>query len=148
MDAEQAIEETKQTILNLTRNGLCLTDVQASEELRTGTAYRLQKIEQEEYVHADQHEQLRTERERLDQERMKVRVEQEYWQRKLNESFADLENRDALEQDERPDDELREKVEFYRRRLSQLGMVNELAIEEFEESNCVVIFSRNITTIW
>ena len=134
VETQQAVEDTHQTITQMRQEREALwIEVQKNEDVNVGLRAEIQKVEQEEETLSGQYEAIRKEKEAADQERMRVEVEEEYWRRKLDESFASLENREELERDERSDEELAEKVEFYRRRLSQLGVVNELAIEEYEE---------------
>ena len=133
-ETEKEIETIRQTIdENRKERDTIWKEVQQGEELTQGLRSEVRKIEQEESSLQEQYEVLRKEREHHDQERMKIQVENEYWNKKLDETFAGLENKEQYEKDERPDEELTEKLDFYRRRLSQLGVVNELAIEEFEE---------------
>jgi chromosome segregation protein len=108
-------------------------EVQQGEEITQGIRSELKKIDLEDSSLQDKFEALRKEQGILDQERMKLQVENEYWQRKLDAEFQALEEKEECEKDERSDDDLLEKQDFYRRRLSQLGIVNELAIEEYEE---------------
>ncbi len=133
-EAQQAIENAKNTIVQLKedRNSLW-KELQESEEIHHGLRAEIQKVEEEENQNQERYESIRQEKDNVDQERMKTQVEEEYWRRQLDETFSKLENRLELERDERSDDELNEKSAFYRRRLEQLGLVNELAIEEYEE---------------
>ncbi|RJP32808.1 MAG: chromosome segregation protein SMC [Candidatus Omnitrophota bacterium] len=130
----QSIEESKNTITQLRedRNSLW-KEVQENEEIHRGLRAEIQKIEEEENRNQDQYELIRKDKDTADQERMKYQVEEEYWRRQFEETYAVLDNREELERDERGDDELKEKSSFFRRRLEQLGLVNELAIEEYEE---------------
>lgn len=108
-------------------------EVCSLEETTQGLRSELRKVEEEESGIAEQYEKVRKEQSTMDQERMRLQVEDEYWRKKLDDSYSLLEDKAECEKDQRSDEELNEKVEFYRRRLSQLGVVNELAIEEFEE---------------
>ena len=133
-ETEKEIETIRQTIDgNRSERDTIWKEVQQGEELTQGLRSEVRKIDQEESTLQDQYEILRKDREKHDQERMKIQVENEYWVKKLDETFVELENKEQFEKDSRPDEELTEKLDFYRRRLSQLGVVNELAIEEFEE---------------
>ena len=134
LETRQALEETKNTIAQLREEREELwQDLCQCEEINQGLRADIQKVEKEELSLQDHYEALRKEKEKSDQEQMRLKVEKEYWERKLEESFSTLENRDELERDERNDEEIQEKAEFFRRRLNQLGVVNELAIEEYEE---------------
>ncbi len=133
-ESMQAIEEVKESMVRLREERDDLwKEVCSLEETTQGLRSELKKVEEEENTVTQQYEDLRKEREALEQEKMKQQVEEEYWRKKLDESFAELENKEELQRDERSDEEIQEKIEFYRRRISQLGVVNELAIEEFEE---------------
>ncbi len=131
---EKAIEETKTAVTHSRQERDDVwKEVCATEEITQGLRSELRTVENEENTVIEQYERLRTEREGAEQERMKLQVEEEYWRCKLDESFSELDNKEACERDERDDEALNDKAEFYRRRLNQLGMVNELAIEEYEE---------------
>ncbi|MEW6236484.1 MAG: chromosome segregation protein SMC [Candidatus Omnitrophota bacterium] len=132
----KAVEEVKTSMVALREERDAVwKEVCALEETTQCLRSEVKKIEESENVLLEQYEAVRSERESLEQERMKLQVETEYWKRKLDEVFSELEDKEECERDPRSDEEVQEKVEFYRRRLSQLGVVNELAIEEFEEVN-------------
>lgn len=134
IETEKAIEDIKNANSKLREERDAVwKEVCAGEENTQGLRSELKRIEDEESSVAERYESLRTEREAADQQRMKLQVEQDYWKRKLDETFVELENKEECERDERSDEELLEKIDFYRRRLNQLGIVNELAIEEFED---------------
>ncbi len=129
-----AIEETQAAIVQQREDQSSVwKEVSESEELSQGIRNDVKAIEQEESTHQEHYETLRSEREDQSQTRMKMQVERDYWKKRLDEEFSTLNNKDECERDERDDEALLEKVEFYRRRLSQLGVVNELAIEEYED---------------
>jgi len=134
VETGQAIEEAKNAVQRLREERdsvwqkVCALE-ETTQLLRAG----LKQVEAEEASLAQAHEEWRAHKESIEQERMKLQVEEEYWRRKLEESFALLAEKEECERDERPDEEINEKIDFYRRRLAQLGMVNELAIEEYEE---------------
>lgn len=129
-----AIEETQKAIVQQREDQSNVwKEVSASDEISQGIRAEVKGIEQEESTHQEQYETLRSEREEQSQTRMKMQVERDYWRKRLDEEFSTLDNKEECERDERDDDALNEKVEFYRRRLSQLGVVNELAIEEYED---------------
>ncbi|MBD3267599.1 hypothetical protein GF373_13100, partial [bacterium] len=131
---QQEIDETKKRIEeHRQERDSVWNHVREGEEITQGLRSEVKKVEDEENRLQENLEALRKDREKLDQDRMKLQVEDEYWRKKLNEEFETLEDRENLEKDERTDEELTEKVEFYRRRLGQLGVVNELAIEEYED---------------
>lgn len=133
-ETEKAIEETKGSMVHVREERDSVwKEVCAGEQTTQGIRSELRKVEEEESGVLEQYETLRKERETTEQERMKLQVEEEYWRRKLDESYADLDGKEECERDERPDEELNEKIDFYRRRIAQLGIVNELAIEEYEE---------------
>ena len=129
-----AIEETQKAIVQqrLDQSNVW-KEVSESDEISQGIRTEVKAIEQEESNHQEQYETLRSEREEQSQTRMKMQVERDYWRKRLDQEFSTLDNKDECERDERDDEALTEKVEFYRRRLSQLGVVNELAIEEYED---------------
>ncbi len=134
LETRQAIEETKNTITELrTEREELWQELCQCEEINQGLRSDIQKVEKEESGLQELFESLRKEKEKSDQDQMRLTVEKEYWEKKLEETFSTLENREELERDDRSDAEIKEKVEFFRRRLSQLGIVNELAIEEYEE---------------
>ncbi|MBI1390818.1 MAG: chromosome segregation protein SMC [bacterium] len=134
LETEKAIEESQNSIAALRKQQSELwKEVTASEETSQGIRSEVNKIESEESTHAEQYETLRSSRESMSQDRMKMQVERDYWRKRLNEEFAALDNKEEIERDERSDEELGEKVDFYRRRIAQLGVVNELAIEEYED---------------
>ncbi|MBN2325918.1 MAG: chromosome segregation protein SMC [Candidatus Omnitrophica bacterium] len=133
-ETEKAIEDAKKSMVHiLEERDAAWKEVCAGEQTTEGIRSELSKVENEENGQVEQYEGLRKEREAADQEHMKLQVEEEYWRRKLDESYADIDNKEECERDSRSDDELNEKIEFYRRRIAQLGIVNELAIEEYEE---------------
>ncbi len=134
VETAKALEETKDSIIKVREErDLVWKEVRSGEETTQGIRSEINKIEGEETSLMNNFEKLRYEREAADQERLKLEVEEEYWRKKLDESYATLEDKEECERDQRNDEELNEKIEFYRRRISQLGIVNELAIEEYEE---------------
>ena len=134
IETAKALEDTKNSIVKVREERDAVwKEVRSGEETTQGIRSELSKIEGEETGLMNNFEKLRQERELADQERLKLEVEEEYWRKKLDESYADLDDKEECERDPRNDEELKEKIEFYRRRISQLGIVNELAIEEYEE---------------
>lgn len=134
VETEKAIAETKQSMVHVREERDAVwKEVCAGEQTTQGIRSEIRKVEEEESGVVEQFETLRKERETTEQERMKLQVEEEYWRRKLDESYADLDRKEDCERDERGDEEINEKIDFFRRRIAQLGIVNELAIEEYEE---------------
>ncbi len=134
IETEKAIEDSKEAVRRLREERDSVWQkVCAIEEATQTLRAEMKQVEAEEGALALAHEEFRNQKEAAEQERMKTQVEEEYWRRKLDESFALLDDKEACERDDRPDEEIAEKIEFYRRRLAQLGMVNELAIEEYDE---------------
>lgn len=133
-EVSKALEITEANIVELRqKRESVLKDVEESESTSSGIRSEMKKVEQEESETQETFEELRSEREKLSQEQLKLQVEEEYWRKRLDDEFATLEDKEACERDPRSDEELKERQEFLRRRLSQLGVVNELAIDEFEE---------------
>lgn len=133
-ETETALTQTEEAILQLRgeQEGVW-KEVSVNEDAAQEIRSEIHKIEAEESTHLADYETLRGERESASQDQLKLQVEQEYWRKRLDEDFINLEDKESCERDERSDEELKEKQEFYRRRLGQLGVVNELAIEEFDE---------------
>lgn len=69
----------------------------------------------------------------VDQKQVRLSVEMEYWERRMNELFGD-EPPETIE-DERSDAEVEEEITLLRQRLERLGVINELAVEQYEEVN-------------
>lgn len=133
-ETQTAIAETKQTMekLKVERDELW-QEVQKSETVNAELRGDIQKVSKDETESAEKHEALREELNKAEQDSIRLKVEEEHWNERMEEAFGKLDNREELERDERTTEELNEKVDFYCRRIEQLGMVNELAIEEYEE---------------
>lgn len=134
IETQKAIAETKQTMqqLKTERDGLW-QEVQKCESINQELRSDIQKVGKDESDTAEKYEQLRDEQNKTEQDHIRLKVEKDHWNERMEEAFGKLENREELERDERTTEELKEKVDFYCRRIEQLGMVNELAIEEYEE---------------
>ncbi len=134
LEAQSAIAETKQTMERLRgERDQLWQEVQKCEAVNQEMRADIQKVSKDETETAEKHEKLRDELNKTEQDNIRLKVEEEHWNERMSEAYSKLTNQEELERDERTTDELNEKVEFYCRRLEQLGMVNELAIEEYEE---------------
>lgn len=133
-ETQHQVTSTEESIVTLKQEQESVwKQVSECEESAQGIRSEVKKIAREEAALMETYDGLRTQRESVTQDKLKLQVEEEYWRKRMDGEFTGLEDREALERDERTTEELSEKQEFYKRRLSQLGMVNELAIEEYEE---------------
>jgi len=100
-----------------------------------GAAIRAQidEVEKEEQATTEIVQGIDEQRGEYEQQRVRLSVEIEYWDRRMREMFDGEIPEDLTDEDERSDEEIEELVATLRRRLDRLGTVNELAIEEYEE---------------
>lgn len=107
--------------------------IQDSDTRASAIRSQIEALESEEQTVLRSIQGLDEERNGLEQQRVRITVEKEYWERRIREMFDGEIPEDLRDQDTRSDEEIEELVATLRRRLDRLGVINELAIEEYEE---------------
>ncbi|MFH1740275.1 MAG: chromosome segregation protein SMC, partial [bacterium] len=124
--------EERLTALRAERDQLW-TRIQDSDAHTGSIRTQIEAVEQEEKTVLESIQRLDEERNGLEQRRVRNTVEREYWERRIREMFDGDIPEDLSDEDTRADEEIEEIEATLRRRLERLGVVNELAIEEYEE---------------
>ena len=129
---EEAVAEQQELLTELREEQAAVaSELQTGESNASEVKAEMRSIVSEEERLLSQIETGDGERQEIEQKRVRLSVEREYWERRMTDLFG--EDRPEQLDDERTDDEIAEEITLLRSRLERLGIVNELAIEEHEE---------------
>jgi len=109
------------------------TQIQESDSGAASVREQIHALETEEKAFLESIQAMDEERNQLEQQRVRGTVEKEYWERRMREMFDGEIPQDLSDEDTRSDEEIEELLATLRRRLERIGVVNELAIEEYQE---------------
>ncbi len=132
VQVEASIAEQKELLVKYREEQSAVhQELEKGENEAAEVKAKVRTIEDEEDRLHSRVENVDGQRSEVDQERIRLSVDLEYWERRMNELFG--EERPENIDDERGDEEIAEEITLLRGRLERIGVVNELAIEEYEE---------------
>ncbi len=109
-----------------------MAEIEEGERAAEEVKAHIRAVQNEEERLVSRTETVDGERTQVDQERVRLTVELEYWERRMVELFGEGE-RPADIEDERGDEEIAEEIALLRGRVERIGVVNELAVEEYDD---------------